>query len=268
MISLSALYQFPVKSMAGQSLPSARLDALGLAGDRRWMLVEPDTGKFITQRQVASMGLLSARLDQQNSLLLHDAQGQSLVIEQPNAQALERHVQVWGDTVAALDAGDESAQWLSVRVKRPCRLVFVDAPRARQVNLDYAQHGDRVGFADGFSLLLIGQASLDDLSQRVGREVSMLRFRPNLVVSGAQPYAEDQWRRIRIGQLEFTVAKPCTRCVIPTRDPHTLLAEADGEPLATLKTYRRSEQGIIFGQNLIHHGEGVLELGMPVEVLE
>ncbi|MNN63686.1 MOSC domain protein [compost metagenome] len=132
----------------------------------------------------------------------------------------------------------------------------------------YAEPGERVHFADGFPLLLIGQGSLDDLSARVGRPLEMLRFRPNLVVSGAEPYAEDSWKRIRIGALEFRVAKPCSRCILTTIDPHTGERSADREPLATLKAYREKDGEMLFGQNLIAEGMGELRVGMPVEILE
>src|SRR5690606_19100508 len=123
-------------------------------------------------------------------------------------------------------------------------------------------------FSDGFPFLLIGQASLDDLCARIGRPLEMLRFRPNLVVAGAAPYAEDDWKRIRIGALTFRVVKPCSRCAIPTIDLHTAERSADNEPLATLLGYRKRAGGVFFGQNLIAEGCGQLEVGMPVEVLE
>jgi hypothetical protein len=125
-----------------------------------------------------------------------------------------------------------------------------------------------VAFADGFPLLLIGQASLDDLSARVGRPLEMLRFRPNLVIEGAEPYAEDGWKRIRIGTLEFRVAKGCSRCIMTTLDPQSGVRSADREPLATLQRYRQHDGEVYFGQNLIADGVGLLALNMPVEILE
>ena len=165
-------------------------------------------------------------------------------------------------------AGDAAAEWLSAFIGRPCRLVQVPEARARQVDTGYAQPGDKVAFSDGFPLLLIGQASLDDLSARVGRPLEMLRFRPNLVIEGSAPYAEDGWKRIRIGELEFEVAKGCSRCILTTIDPQTGERSADREPLSTLKTYREREGDVYFGQNLLPRGVGELRVGMPVEVLE
>ncbi|HWV10483.1 MAG TPA: MOSC domain-containing protein, partial [Pseudomonas sp.] len=165
------------------------------------------------------------------------------------------------------DAGDEAAEWLSDFIGKACRLVHVPAERARFIQGNLSAE-EKVGFADGFPLLLIGQASLDDLSARVGRPLEMLRFRPNLVIEGAEAYAEDTWRRIRIGEVEFSVAKGCTRCILTTIDPQTGERSRDREPLTTLKTYREREGEVYFGQNLINLGHGQLQVGMPVEVLE
>jgi hypothetical protein len=175
---------------------------------------------------------------------------------------------VWSDSLQVPDAGDAAARWVSDYLQRDCRLVQVPAERARQVDTSYAQPGERVGFADGFPLLLIGQSSLDDLSARVGRPLEMLRFRPNLVIAGSAPYAEDNWKRIRIGSLELRVVKGCSRCIMTTLDPLTGERSADREPLQTLKSFRERDGEVYFGQNLIAEGQGVLECGMPVEVIE
>src|SRR5690606_17075494 len=177
-----------------------------------------------------------------------------------------RGVIIWRDSLRVPDAGDEAAEWLSALLGKACRLVQVPEGRARQVDTGYAQPGDRVAFADGFPLLLIGQASLDDLSQRVGQPLSMLRFRPNLVVTGSEPYADDTWKRIRIGELEFEGAKGCARCILTTVDPQTGERDARREPLATLKTYRERGGDVCFGQSLLARGVGELQLGMTVRV--
>lgn len=267
-MQLSALYRYPLKSARGESLSSSPLEALGLRGDRRWMLVEPESGRFLTQRLLPQMSQLSALYNATGGLSLSAPGHGCLEVALPDPEADLRGVTVWRDSLRVPDAGDAAAEWLSAFLGRPCRLVQVPEARARRVDTGYAQPGDKVAFSDGFPLLLIGQASLDDLSARVGRPLEMLRFRPNLVIEGSAPYAEDGWKRIRIGTIEFEVAKGCSRCILTTIDPQTGERNADREPLTTLKTYRERDGDVYFGQNLLPRGTGELRLGMPVEVLE
>lgn len=268
MLSLSGLYRYPLKSGRGEVLQRSAVHGLGLQGDRRWMLVDADNGRFITQRLLPQMSQLSALYDARGGLTLSAPGRDDLSVTLPDPEQDLRGVIVWRDNLRVPDAGDEAAEWLSALLGKPCRLVQVPEERTRQVDTAYAQPGDRVAFADGFPLLLIGQASLDDLSQRVGQPLSMLRFRPNLVVTGSEPYAEDGWKRIRIGEVEFEVAKGCSRCILTTIDPQTGERNAQREPLATLKTYRERDGDVYFGQNLLPRGIGELQVGMPVEVLE
>jgi hypothetical protein len=173
---------------------------------------------------------------------------------------------VWGDSVRAEAAGPEADDWLSRSLGVPCRLVCFARDAVRSVDPAFSRATDQVGFADGFPFLLISQASLDDLNRRLAQPVAMLRFRPNLVVAGGEAFAEDGWRRIRIGGLAFRVAKPCSRCIIPTIDP--LTGQRGVEPLRTLNSYRKRGKQVYFGQNLVHESPGRLAVGMPVEVLE
>ncbi|MDH4581733.1 MOSC domain-containing protein [Pseudomonas sp. BN415] len=267
MLRLSALYRFPMKSAIGEPLQQARLDALGLAGDRRWMLVDAENGRFLTQRAFSRMSQLSARWNALGGLTLSAEGLPALDVALPEPDANLRGTFVWGSPMHVPDAGDEAAQWLSDFLGKACRLVHVPDHRARDIPGSLLPE-EKVGFADGFPLLLIGQASLDDLSERVGRPLEMLRFRPNLVVEGSAAYAEDSWKRIRIGGIEFSVAKGCSRCILTTIDPATGERSADREPLTTLKTYRERDGEVYFGQNLINRSAGVLDVGMEVEVLE
>jgi len=268
MLRLSALYRFPLKSGMGESLQQVSLDKLGLDGDRRWMLVDEASGRFLTQRAVAQMSQLSALRNSDGGLTL-SAPGRSPIdIALPDSDAELRGVTIWRDTLRVPDAGDEAGAWVSEFIGKPTRLVQVPLDRARTTQAGYGKDDDQVAFADGFPLLLIGQASLEDLSQRVGRPLEMLRFRPNLVIEGSEAYAEDGWKRIRIGDVEFRVVKPCSRCILTTIDPQTGLRSDDREPLATLQKYRAQEDGAMFGQNLVNDGNGQLEVGMPVTVLE
>ncbi|MFK0088370.1 MOSC domain-containing protein [Pseudomonas sp. NPDC090755] len=265
---LSALYRYPLKSARAQALETSSVGLLGLSGDRRWMLVEGDNGRFLTQRAYPQMSQLSALYNEEGSLILGVAGRDSLTVPVPDADSNLRGVTIWRDTFRVPDAGDEAAQWLSEFIGKNVRLVHVPEQRTRFLPGGYGHNDDRVAFADGFPLLLIGQASLDDLVQKVGRPLEMLRFRPNLVVEGAEPFAEDGWKRIRIGELELRVIKPCERCILTTIDPQTGERSPDREPLTTLKTYRQKEGDVLFGQNLVADGAGVLEAGMPVTVLE
>lgn len=268
MLSLSGLYRYPLKSGRGEVLQRSAVDGLGLNGDRRWMVVEASNGRFITQRLLPQMSQLSALYNPRGGLTLSAVGHADLDVALPDAEQNLRGVTVWSDSLQVPDAGDEAADWLSNLLGRNCRLVQVPENRTRQVDTGYAQPGDRVAFADGFPLLLIGQASLDDLAARVGQPLSMLRFRPNLVVTGSEPYAEDGWKRIRIGEVEFDVAKGCSRCILTTVDPQTGERNPDREPLTTLKTYRQREGDVYFGQNLLPRGIGELQVGMAVEVIE
>jgi uncharacterized protein YcbX len=268
MLRLSALYRYPLKSGKPEILQSIGLDKLGLAGDRRWMLVDEASGRFLTQRAEAKMSQLSALWNAQGGLTLSAPGLAALDVPLPEADSHLRGVTIWRDTLRVPDAGDEAARWVSEFIGKPTRLVQVPLDRARMTQAGYGREDDQVAFADGFPLLLIGEASLEDLVQKVGRPLEMLRFRPNLVIEGSAAFAEDGWKRIRIGDVEFRVVKPCSRCILTTIDPQTGERSADREPLATLQKYRAQADGAMFGQNLVNDSNGQLEVGMPVEILE
>ncbi|HEK1692266.1 TPA: MOSC domain-containing protein [Pseudomonas putida] len=265
---LSELYRYPVKSGQAQRLQGSLVDNLGLSGDRRWLVVEQDNGRFLTQRAWPQLSQLKAGEGEAGTLLLEAPGLPALQVAVPPADDGLRGVTIWRDTLRVPDAGDEAAAWLSQLLGKPVRLVHCPEHRARYLPSGYGLNSDRAAFPDGFPLLLIGQGSLQDLNRRIGRPMEMLRFRPNLVVQGAEPFAEDGWKRIRIGGLEFRVLKPSVRCIFTTLDPETGERSPDREPLATLKTFREREGDILFGQNLAVDGRGRLEVGMEVEVLE
>lgn len=267
-MQLCSLYRFPLKSGSAELLDEGWCDELGLYGDRRWMVVDAATGKFLTQRVLPRMALLAARWQGDTGLLLNAPGMDGLLVPVPGPESVARGVLIWRESLQAPDAGDAAAAWLTQLLDRPCRLVHLPNAKGIQIDQGYARVGERTAFSDGFPFLLIGQRSLDDLSARVGQLLDMRRFRPNLVIAGSAPYAEDSWRRIRIGDMEFRVVKPCSRCIIPTIDPLNAENDANREPLATLMNYRKGEGGVFFGQNLIGEGTGTLKVGMPVEVLE
>lgn len=264
-MTLAGLYCYPVKSCAGTALEAAELDAFGLIADRRWMVVQPD-GVFLTQRKLPKMALIRPHL--MNEGLCLEAPGMSaLEVPAPPSCAPAVRVTVWNSTCQAVDAGDQAARWLSDFLEAECRLVGIDDRFQRRVNPEFALDDDSVSFADGFPLLLTNSASLEDLNRRLTDPLPMDRFRPNLVISGALPFAEDRWECIKIGKVTFHLVKPCARCVVTTVDQAT--AQQGEEPLVTLAGYRRAEDGgILFGQNLIHTPKrGRIRVGDPIEVL-
>jgi uncharacterized protein YcbX len=263
---LSSIYLYPVKSCAALAAAQGMVEARGLAGDRRWLIVD-DAGKFLTGRQLPLLVRLRATPLPGGLQLAAPASGE-IIVAAPPAGAARRRVTVWKDEVDAADAGDDAAAWLSGLLGRAVRLVHMDGRSSRPVSPTHSRPGDQVSFADAYPLLLVSQASLDGLNARLAAPLPMARFRPNLVVDGvAAPHAEDGWKRVRIGAVEFDVVKPCTRCVFTTVDTDRGEFDPTGEPLATLKGYRRSDAGITFGMNLIARGAGTLRPGDAVAVL-
>lgn len=262
--TLLGLYRYPLKSAAAECLDAATVEPRGLAGDRRWMVVDAD-GRFVTGRQHARLPLVRARVEGDDLLLAATGMPELRVSPAPEQPRIA--VTVWKDRVDAQPADHAADAWISGFLGQPARLVHMDMAAHRAVDPGYARPGDEVSFADGFPLLAISQASLDGLNARLGQPVSMLRFRPNLVIGGTTPHAEDGWRRVRIGEVEFDVVKPCTRCVFTTVDPERGERDPSGEPLRTLLGYRRGPTGVTFGQNLIPRGNGTLRLGDAVEAL-
>ena len=265
-LTVDAIRIYPVKALRGYALPASDVANWGLDHDRRWMVVKPD-GQFLTQRELPPMARISAEATADGLILAADAVG-ALRVPTPTPQAERRQVVVWSDEVPALDAGPEAAEWLSAQLGLACGLVYLDDPQARPVDPDFGTADDRALFSDGFPVLIVNTASLEALNTALPNPIDMTRFRPNIVVTGAPAWAEDRWRRIRIGDVVFRVAKPCARCAVTTVDQTTGERPDKSEPLRTLGRIRRTSDGVIFGQNLIPDGPGRIALGDRVEVLE
>ena len=266
-MQVTELNIYPVKSTRRIALSESEVLPRGLPWDRRWMLVDA-SGKFITGRQHPGLATVQTQIGD-NVLHIHAAGHDSLSLPLVPRERRVVEVTVWKDSVDALLAGSEADAWFSDFLGLDCRLVQMTDDISRGVNPDYGRAGDQVSFADGFPLLLISEASLTDLNSRLDQPVEMRRFRPNLVIDGERPYAEDDWRRIRVGEVEFEGVKNCSRCVFTTIDPDTGEKSPDMEPLRTLSSYRRRpEGGVYFGQNLIPRSAGVIRVGDSVTVLE
>jgi len=262
--TLASLIYYPVKACRGFNVSSWQVERMGLQDDRRMMVVTPG-GRFLTQREHPRLALVTPEL-----------QGENLTLRAPEIDPVHLpvrktgapwSVEIWKSRgVQAIDQGEQAAEWFSDWLGQQVRLVHLAEGFQRMVNPNYAVNtDDHTSFADGYPILLISENSLDDLNARLESPLPMNRFRPNLVVKASEPFAEDRWKRIRIGGVELAIVKPCARCVVTTIDKETL--ERGKEPLKTLAGYRRHSLGAVFGQNAIPLKEGRLQVGMDVEVV-
>ncbi|MGR3937156.1 MOSC domain-containing protein [Streptomyces sp. BRA346] len=275
---LSALHVYPVKSVAGRAPGAAVVEPWGLAGDRRWMVVEPD-GRYVTQRQQPRLALASAESLPDGGVRLSAEGREPLTVTAPGPgdpsvpSPVTFTAKLARTEVEVVSAGAAADAWFSDFLGTEVRLVHLDDPARRPLTPEYARGGETVSLADEFPLLLTTTASLHALNSLIAQgdhpdegPLPMNRFRPNVVVDGTAPWAEDDWRRIRIGEVVFRVPKPCSRCVITTTDQST--GERGKEPLRTLARHRRAGDRLLFGQNMVPEGTGTLRLGDPVEILE
>ena len=239
----------------------ARVTARGLAFDRHWMLID-EQGKFVTQRTVPEMSQIRIELFEDRMSVEMLGMGS---IEIPfTATGPRLRAEIWKDTLGVQEVSNSSHEWFSDALQRKIRLVCMPDDVSRQVDPAFARLGDEVGFADGYSFLMLSQASLDDLSERMGSKMDALRFRPNLVIQGVSAFEEDEYQDFSINDVSFKAVKPCARCVIPTIDPAT--GKKDPKLNKVLAEYRTKENSIMFGQNLIHDGVGILKVGSEVLV--
>ncbi|MBM4412815.1 MAG: MOSC domain-containing protein [Chloroflexi bacterium] len=262
MLTVSGLYIYPIKGCRGISLSDAVVEDIGLAHDRRMLVVDND-GTFLSQREVPSMALIEVVVHADGWLL--SAPNVPSIVVTPTTTGPLRLVTIWRDTSMVVDQGDAVATWLRTLLGQPCRLVVMAPSYRRLVSPDFAlKADDAVSFADGYASLITNAHSLDDLNTKLTTPVSMNRFRPNIVVSGAPAWDEDAWHEIRLGDVEVTAVKPCARCVVTTTDQ--LTGERSHEPLATMSSFRKIGHGVIFGQNLIHRTHGVIRVGDTVTI--
>ena len=267
--TLEEINVFPIKSLGGIRQTIATMTDRGLELDRRWMVVDHD-GNFLTQRQYPGMALLHVSVHS-DGLVVQDtaSPADSINIPWQTPAPTERQVVVWKSRCTAWIYGREINDWFSRKLDTPCQLAFMPDRSRRPIEEAFNPGGtELVSFADGFPTMIIGESSLADLNSRLEAPVGMDRFRTNLVFRGGSPFVEDSWKQIRIGEVNFRVVKPCARCVMTTVDPKT--AVTGREPLRTLATYRRPspDQGVMFGQNLMHENLGKLAVGQVIEVVE
>ncbi|CAL9366091.1 MOSC domain-containing protein [Streptomyces sp. enrichment culture] len=271
---LQSIHVHPVKALRGEAPREAVVEPWGLAGDRRWVLID-DGGKVVTQRQQPRLAQAAAGLVPGGVVLSGPGlEPLTVAVPDPADPAGAVTLDIFGDKVEGVLADPSAHAWASTYLGLPVRLVHMDDPATRRpVDPAYALPGETVSFADGYPLLLTTVSSLDALNSLVaqGRHAAegplpMNRFRPNVVVSGTAPWAEDDWSRVAIGDVVFRVARTCGRCVVTTTDQDT--GVRGKEPLHTLGRHRRFGGSLVFGQNLVPLSGGTIRTGDPVRVLE
>jgi hypothetical protein len=264
-MKISELNIFPIKSCKGFSVSSIELDAYGIVGDRRMMIVDQD-GIALTQRDFHELCFVEPTLSS-DTLSLKAPGMDELKINTTDFVNLPVSVETQDDACVGLDCGSASGGWFSEYLRTACKLVRMDHSFVRPINRKYSTRDEHVSFTDGFPMLLISEASLADLNSRLIQPITMNRFRPNIVVKGCAPFDEDRWKTIDVAGLTFEVVKPCARCVVTTIDPTT--GKSGDEPLRTLATFRKTAEGkVMFGQNVIHvQKSGTIRIGDEVTIV-
>ncbi|BDH05394.1 MOSC domain-containing protein [Streptomyces seoulensis] len=269
-VTLRSIHIHPVKAFRSLTLPEAEVEPWGLAGDRRWALID-DGGKVVTQREQPRLSCAVAELSPGGGIRLSAAGHPPLTVPVPRP-AGTMPVTLFGRKVEAVPASDAAHHWCSAYLGAPVRLVHLDDPATRRpIDPEFALPGETVSLADGYPLLVTTLASLDALNSALAEgphaeegPLPMNRFRPNVVVAGTEAWDEDDWRGVSIGDVDFRVARPCGRCVVTTVDQGT--AVRGREPLHTLARLRRRDGRLLFGQNLVPLTTGTIRVGDPVRV--
>lgn len=261
-MKVAALYIYPVKSLGEIALTESEVTERGLKYDRRWMLVD-EKNALVTQRTHVEMALLKVSITPDGLLVSHRVNGATFLIPFLPQTTETLTVRVWDDLLRAIRVSDAADLWFSQQLGTSCRLVFQPDDSIRLTDERYAITGkEHVSMADGYPILMISEASLADLNSRLEIPAEMLRFRPNIVVSGCEAFTEDRLTAMTIHDVELHGVKPCARCVMTTIKPGT--TESGSEPLKTLASYRKVGNKILFGQNIVVHRTGTISVGTDI----
>ncbi|MBK7631864.1 MAG: MOSC domain-containing protein [Ignavibacteriales bacterium] len=260
---LSQIFVYPVKSLGGISLKSSEVGERGLKYDRRFLLVD-ENAEFITQRDYPQMAFLKLSFSDNGFNVLNSQNNSKIFIPFGSTSNETIKVKIWDDICNAFVVNKDLDIWFSSAINKKCSLVYMPDAEQRIVEKKYINEAHIVSFADAYPFLIIGQASLDDLNSRLQTPIPMNRFRTNFVFTGGDPYEEDDWKDFKIGNTEFKAVKPCARCVITTIDQQTAIR--NDEPLKTLSTYRKTNNKIMFGMNLICHKTGKISLNEKIVI--
>lgn len=267
MIKIKSMHIYPIKGLGGISLNQTEVTTRGLKHDRRWVLVD-ENNRFISQREFPEMALLHTHIEGE-LLTVTDTRKQntSISIRVTEPKSNEEMVTVWDDTMPAKMVSEEANDWFTLAIGTQVRLMFMHDDSQRQADQRYAiSENDHVSFADGYPILIVSEASMDQLNKKTGLTQAIDRFRANIVITGTRPHEEDELKEISIGEQKLYGVKPCARCQVTTIDPST--AQYGKEPLKTLASYRKINHKILFGENFIPSNESIISVGDKINVIE
>lgn len=264
MLTLSEIYIYPIKSLGGISLQSSDVEERGLKYDRRFLLVDANR-VFMTQRDYPQMALIKLSFIQSGFRVLNIRNNTNTIIPFESQSTISMKVKIWDDVCNAVVVNKDLDVWFSNALNIKCSLVYMPNMEKRIVEQKYIDEEHIVSFADAYPFLIIGQSSLDDLNARLETPLPSNRFRTNFVFTGGKPYEEDGWHDFKIGNVEFKALKPCARCVITTTDQKT--SRRNDEPLKTLSNYRKINNKVMFGMNVICKSLGKIFVNDIIEII-
>ena len=260
-VEVAKLFIYPIKSMRPLYPDRISVEPRGLQHDRQWMVID-ENGRFRTRREIPSMAQVGARFEGDRMILSKDGMPDLSVPCKPEGETVK--VQIWTATTTAKIVSTRANEWMTQAMDAPSRLVRMTTNARRRVNPKLGTGPGWVGFADAYPILVASESSLEDLNSRLDSPITVERFRPNIVLRGSLPYEEETWRNLRIGKVMLRAARPDIRCLVTTQDPMT--GESRGpEPLKTLATYRRVENGVIFGMYYVPEKLGMISIGDQCE---
>ena len=253
---VAELYIYPIKSLAGIAVQSAKAEEMGFENDRRWMLIDEEN-QFITQREHPNLSQFYPKIKEDKiEIVHHDSTHEFLIAESLNEPIFSK---VWDDDSKVVEVNKATSKWFSKALGFTCKLVKIINKGDRKHNSSRLNQTLNVSLADGYPYLLIGSESLDSLNEKLEEKITIKRFRPNIVVSTVVAHEEDFFGAFQIGNVKFQNAKPCGRCVIVNNNPMTGIVLK--EPLKTLSTYRTSNNNVFFGTNILCLNEGIIVVG-------
>lgn len=248
MLQLTQLWVYPIKSLQGISLQESEVDHLGLKWDRRWMIVDEEN-ECITQRNHPFLNQFKTTFTSNGLQVVNQSNDESISFRLDEHSEVKRLVKIWDDECLCYEVSQKTSQWFTRQLGVKCHFVFFPNEEKRLVNKKHVLSNELTSLTDGYPYLIISEGSMNDLNSKLDKPISVQRFRPNFVYNNQTQFHEDKLKEFSIGDVVFKAVKPCDRCIVTTID---LTSSKPGkEPLKTLSTYRKVNNKILFGQNLI-----------------